>query len=327
MSEYRADLYYALAEALAEPPGWLASAGCEWPLTKAAAQLTQVSDAANEAVRLLTQIPAEPLPARQERYRALFAGAGRPRFWLYESLFHNGRFLHPSSAALEQLYLACGLQTIGAELPDHASMELAFLAHLAKQQAAEPQRKHDWRRLERLFIRQHAGCWLPPLGRSLANTTDEVYAPIGRLLTRWLQEAKQSSRQQTEANSTLPQIWQPSACTLCGFCVQTCPTHALNIRETAQETILCLNIPACTGCQKCARICNTNAVIMYVSKEDAAKANESVALRRSPRSRCPGCGQATISHAEMEYVASQIGSPTWLPYCLSCRGDLLENPL
>ncbi len=327
MSEYRADLYQALAEALAEPPGWLTYAGCDWPLTRATAKLAPASDAADEAARTLAQIPAEPLSARRKRYTALFMGVGRPRFWLYESLFRNGRFLHPSSAALEQLYLACGLQTVGAELPDHASVELAFLAHLARQQAVEPERARIWRRAEKLFIQQHAGCWLPTLGRSLANTTDEVYAPIGRLLTRWLQEAKQSSSQRRAANAVLPQIWQPSACTLCGFCVQLCPTHALSIHETAEETILCLNVPACTGCRKCEYICDTNAIVMNVSENEEFKPREPVALRRSPRACCPRCGQATISRAEMDFVSAQIGNPAWLPYCLSCRGDLMENAL
>ncbi len=327
MSEDRADLYRALAEALAEPPGWLAHAGCDWPLTRAAAQLALTSDAADEAARSLAQIPAEPLSARRKRYISLFMGSGRPRFWLYESLFCNGRFLDPSTATIEKLYLACGLQTIGAELPDHASMELAFLAHLAKRQAAEPQRERNWQRLERLFIRQHAGRWLPKLGRSLANTNDKVYAPIGRLLTRWLQEAKQSSRQQKAGASTWPQIQQSSACTLCGFCVQVCPTQALSIHESALETILYLTIPTCTGCRKCERICDTNAMVMNSAKNDVVNPNKLVALRRSPRACCPRCGQATISRAEMDYVASQIGSPAWLPYCLSCRGDLMENAL
>ncbi len=327
MSEDRADLYYALAEALAEPPDWLTHAGCEWPLTQAAAKLALASDAADEAARSLAQIPAEPLLARRKRYISLFMGAGRPRFWLYESLFCNGRFLDPTTATIEKLYLACGLQTIGAELPDHASMELAFLAHLAKRQAAEPQREHNWQRLERLFIRHHAGRWLPTLGRSLANTNDEVYAPIGRLLNQWLQEAKQSSRQQTASAFIWPHIRRPSDCTLCGFCVQVCPTKALNIHESAGETSLCLTTSVCTGCQKCERICDTNAIVMNVSENEEFKPREPVVLRRSPRACCPRCGQATISRAEMDYVASQIGSPAWLPYCLLCRGDLMENAL
>jgi TorA maturation chaperone TorD len=148
----RADLYHALAEALAEPPDWLALPGDEWPLFESAARLAPSSEAARRAVASLARVRAESSAARHQRYAALFAGAGRPRFWLYESAHLSGRLLGPQTFAVERLYHAAGLESASAELPDHASTELAFLAYLAEQGADN---------IERGFITKHAGRWLP----------------------------------------------------------------------------------------------------------------------------------------------------------------------
>ncbi|RME45522.1 MAG: hypothetical protein D6796_10395, partial [Caldilineae bacterium] len=82
-----AEVYYALAEALTEPPLWMAGAGCEWPLFEAVARAAREtgSEAAQEAAEALSAIPREGLTARRQRYRRLFEGSGRPNLWLYES--------------------------------------------------------------------------------------------------------------------------------------------------------------------------------------------------------------------------------------------------
>src|SRR3989304_6750995 len=72
----------------------------------------------------------------------------------------------------------------GAGLPVHASLESAFLAHLADvEQVANPSTSlRAGLSYEQQFIKQHAGRWLPELGRTLARSGDEVYGPIGQLL-------------------------------------------------------------------------------------------------------------------------------------------------
>ncbi len=347
----RADLYSALAEALAEPPEWLAAPGREWALFEIATRLA--ADA--RCLSALAEIRAEPLAGRRKRYAALFVGSGRPQFWLYESAFLAGRILGPDTFAVEKLYRAAGLDTLGAELPDHASMELAFLAHLAGHGAEEA---------ERGFIEKHAGRWLPELGRALARSGDEVYAPIGQLLADWLMERKCGMMnaecgmpaRRAEAHSPfiihhssfriqkLPAITQLDSCTLCGFCVQVCPTRALAIRETSAETNLVLNAGACVSCGKCQQICETEALKLTphppsplpvrtplrcasgTLRESAEQERGSIVLRESPRAACPSCGQPTISRAELDFVAAQIGHPAWLDYCLDCRPQLMENP-
>ncbi|MGC8781644.1 MAG: molecular chaperone TorD family protein, partial [Anaerolineae bacterium] len=184
----RADLYAVLAEALAEPPAWLADAGHAWPLTGIVGRLPARAPA-RRWLPVLAAVPAEPPALRRARYVRLFEGTnGPPRFWLYESAATTGRILGPQAAAVAALYRAAGVTpALGAELPDHAALELAFLAHLPEQAAADPAQAAGWRAAERQFLQQHAA-WLIELGRGLAADGDAVYAPIGALLADWLSD-------------------------------------------------------------------------------------------------------------------------------------------
>lgn len=322
--ESRSELYRSLAESLAEMPKWMLRPGKEWPLTAAAATLAAHSDAAEKVLDALEQIPPESEGARHGRYKRLFGGPGSPRFWLYESMWRTGRFLGPEMVALEQLYGAVGLQVVGAEAADHASVELAFLAHLVERQGSEPELSSKWRQLERLFIKKHAGQWLPVLGRSLASSGDAVYGPVGQLLAGWIMEAHLSQRPKREVSRGVhwPMISNEALCSLCGFCVQVCPTHVLNIQETDHETMLRVTAVTCNGCGKCIAECPSHVlnILAYDSEEDIL--GEPTILRRSPRVLCPGCGQPTVSQAELDFVAEQVGQQEWLPYCLLCRSEL-----
>lgn len=331
MLRARPRLYHALAEALAEPPDWLALPGRAWPLFESAQRLAPESEAARNAIGAIAEIRAKPLAARRARYHALFVGPGRPRFWLYESAHRSGRLLGPETFAVEKLYRAAGLEVAGSELPDHASLELAFLAHLAEQAAD---------RSERWFIEQHAGRWLPELGRALARSGDEVYAPIGQVLAEWLEE-RAGCRVTSVVNAAarrpriaprpmlhtphLPILAEAESCTLCGFCVQVCPTRALAIYETASETTLALNAAACVGCGRCERFCTAHALEMKPVPREQPSVGSWKVLRQSPRALCRGCGTPMVSRAELGFVAAHIGHPMWLDYCAECRPLLMER--
>ncbi len=321
----RAEMYAALAEVLADPPDWLAGAGSDWPLFEIAIQAARDDDsaAARRAVESLAAVQPESLTIRRHRYQQLVAGAGQPRLWLYESLYVDGRLLGPSTLAVEQIYRAAGLQAEGAELPDHASLELAFLGWLAKQEAANPTQATTWQKLTRSFIKQHAGRWLPNLGQALAADGDPVYAPIGQLLTDWLTEMVQPPHRRDKTGWRLPVMPQTKACTLCGFCVQVCPTQALILRETDIETGLVLNPSACVGCAKCEQICEFEALKMEIQP---SAQTDPVVLCLSSRATCPGCGQPTVSRTELQTIAATLGEwPPWLDYCLVCRSMLMER--
>jgi len=325
MQNPRADLYHALAELLAEPPTWLIYPGKEWPLFAAVMQLAPFSETAREAAEALVEIGAESLAMRRARYAALFVGAGRPQFWLYESLVRSGRLFGPETIAVERVYQSTGIVIASTELPDHAAVELAFLAYLTERQSREPDQSRLWQKLERRFIAQHAGRWLPDLGRALAASGDEVYAPVGKLLANWLEENGNPPRQTQGYLPNVPALHQPDDCTLCGFCVRVCPTRALVIQETVNETRLLLSIPACVGCGKCERICEFKALEMIALHQPNSgltphnSADGWQVLRQSRRVLCSRCGQPTVSQAEFEFVAAKIGPQDWLKYCLVCR--------
>ena len=317
----RAELYHALAEVLVTPPSWMAQAGVAWPLYAVVRDLRPFSPAAQQAIESLVDIQPETDLARQRRYEAVFMGNGRPRVWLYESMRLNGRLLGPETQKLAFLYQAAGLQMVGSELPDHASMELSFLAYVAQMQADDPGNRRRWQKLERDFIKKHAGRWLPDVGRALARSGDEVYVPIGKLLVGWLEEALQPPRRQ-KAAVRLPNIQTEADCTLCGFCVQVCPTKALTIYETERETSLLLSAPACIGCSKCECICDPQAMKTALVEGATPSSQKITVLRRSPRAICWGCERPLVSQAELTYVAAQLGQPTWLNYCLGCRAQM-----
>lgn len=320
----RADLYLALAEALDEPPPWLTLPGQQWPLYTCAQNLAPISAAAARAVAAIAQVRHESMQERRARYRSVFRTKGRPRVWLHESLYRNGRLLGPQMFQVEQLYRVTGLQIAGNGLPDHASVELAFLAHLARQADSDPERGGQWQQMEKRFLNKHAGRWLPELGQGLAVSGDLVYAPIGRLLVGWMEELQRPVRKRRALR--LPHV-READCTLCGFCVQVCPTKALAIDEGTSETTLLLAADRCSGCGRCVRTCETSAMELRTTRAAKAKAAEGEwkPLRRSPRATCPACGRPTVSRAELDFVASQLGRPRWLEYCLSCRAQLMEK--
>ncbi len=316
----RANLYQALAEILAEPPDWLELPGCEWPLFEAALQLVPESEAARKAVVGLMEIGEENLEERQGRYAALFASPNRPLVWIYESGALSGRLFSEISLEVEQWYRAAGVDIIGAELPDHASLELAFLAHLS---AAE---QSEFARFENDFLQKHALRWLPDLGRALVSSGDMVYGPIGRLLTDWLEEINPTRQKPIAQENHQPPRAIPSIqtglvgdCTLCGFCAQVCPTRALVVRENHETTGLQLSPRLCVGCAKCVKVCEPRVLKMDKFAAGQELAPGWVTLRNSPRATCKACGKPLISQAELAYVAARLGDPSWLDYCQECR--------
>ena len=322
----RADLYALLAELLAEPPEWMNLPGREWPLFETLTQLGAESDAARRHLDRLAGLPSEGVDQRRARYAALFA-SGRPRFWLYESAARTGKILGEPTFAMAQLLQAAGLETAGAELPDHISLELAFLSYLVGQIGNLS--------YEKQFLDQH-GAWMINLGRALAQSGDPVYAPLGHLLADWLTEQTHHATRNTgldlhtalrsvqgrthldhqTRNTFLPIIPIPNDCTLCGFCAQVCPTRALKVMQNAEGDFLSLNTADCVHCAKCERICEFHVLKMSLP---APSASETLILRQSPHARCQTCGQPIASQAEMDYIVSKIGEAAWQHLCLDCR--------
>lgn len=306
----RADMYALLAELLAEPPEWMSLPGREWPLFDTLTGLSADWQPANRHLENLAGLPAETPGRRLERYSALFA-SGRPRFWLYESAARAGKILGETAFEVARLYHAAGLEVSGAELPDHISLELAFLSHLAGQPDTLP--------YEKQFLEQR-GDWMLNLGRALQKSGDEVYALIGGLLADWLASTLTPiplplGEGQGARVPTLP---RPDECTLCGFCAQVCPTHALKVMQNAAGNYLALTVAACNGCGKCEPVCDPHALVMGAASLEKPS-DETLILRRSPHALCQKCGKPIASQAEMDYIARQVGDAPWQHLCLDCR--------
>lgn len=283
--------------------------------------------AAKQAAESMARIPAESLAERRRRYMRILDHHGTKQLYLYESGARHGRLLGEETFSVERWYRAAGLSVLGAELPDHASVELSFLGYLAEMDGAE------FRRIEREFIHQHASHWLPRLGHRLATSGDSVYGPIGRLLYGWLTEVMHPipKTRSTSGVGThpsrlilfMPAIERPEDCILCGFCVQVCPTNALAIFENKTMTRLALDTRACTGCRKCERICETGAIAMKKAEDITNPLDGWITLRQSERVECAGCGTPMVSQAEMDYLAARLENPFWLNYCADCRQAIL----
>lgn len=313
-------LYSGLARALAAEtawPDWLGAAGREWPLWLPATRLAADHhwSMLSQAITALAEVPAASRQKRQAAFEALAGGNGRPPLSLYESQHVNGRLLGPETLAVGALYRQVGLEIDGAELPDHAAIELEFLSFLAEQEMTDTANGRDWQTARRMFIKQHAGRWLPDIGRRLATASDPAWCVIGQLLTAVLSPPKNGRSPQTTGVG-LPQIAIGDACSLCGFCAQVCPTRALWIDEDAQMTQLRLMTGLCVRCRKCERVCDEEALKMT----GRSMPPTAIVLRQSPRAICPGCGTATVSQAELTAVATRLAHhPPWLDYCLDCR--------
>lgn len=327
MIEALASIYTALAETLTplgvgDLPGWLAAPGRDWPLFFPATELAarNSSPAWRDAILAVAEVGAASLASRQVEYEALFVGIGSPPVWLYESYYENGRLLGPATFQVKKLYTQAGLEVNSAELPDHAALELTFLAFLTAQESQANGHAGEWLAVRNLFIKNHAGRWLPTVGETLIRSPYPAWAAIGHLLIASLVKARPAPGKQ-EACAGFPVITQAGNCTLCGFCVQACPTRALVVHEDEATTILWMIPEKCVHCNKCTEICTENA--LQLSSE--SQPDGPIPLCESPRSNCPMCGTPTVSQAELEAIVTQLGEhPRWLDYCLDCRSYQME---
>lgn len=326
----RATVYHALAEALAGPlPG---TQRLVMEAVTAGAQKLG-SPACRKAALALAELPETGVEGLRESYaRVTNNRDGRP-LMLYESIYRHGRLAGAATWEVEEQYRAVGLDAAGGELPDHASLELAFLGHLADAEAAAREAGDGplvarLRAEQQRFLRNHAGAWLLEAGAALAAAEDPFYAVVGRLLGEFLTEELTGRKRNGKLATRLPALQDPAACTLCGLCVGSCPLGALRVVESATETTLTLDSSRCIGCDRCVRICPEEALILSTGTRVAgpgerADGSARRVLRRSPRATCPNCGQPTVSQAELDAVFARLqadaATQQRLSLCVECK--------
>jgi TorA maturation chaperone TorD/Fe-S-cluster-containing hydrogenase component 2 len=321
ISALLAEVYQSLAEvfdqtSVERAPQWILLPGVEWPLLSTVVDLAEQRPSLNleEAIKAIISVGERSADEFHRQYQTLFIGSGNPPIWLYESYYLDGRIPGPSTFAVKKLYSDAGLETIGAELPDQASIEWAFLAHLAEMEGQDSENGEIWRSAQRLFIKNHLMRWYPTVVRGLIRSGYSVWIAIGRICEAVL-ELNSGKGIKTTPQLNPPSIQDEDECTLCGFCVQECPTQALQVHEDDQTTAIWLSPSLCNGCKQCVQVCPE----FVLSLSGQFDGDEKILLRKSPRSICPGCGKPTISEAELAFVNARLENPKWVTFCLECR--------
>ncbi len=116
----------------------------------------------------------------------------------YETGYRGDGIFQQSSimADIAGFYRAHGLRAGGAERerPDHITVELEFMAFLAKKEAMALQRKSSeqveiCRDTSALFLSEHLGCWAPAFGRRAAAVASTPWlTEIGLLVALWIED-------------------------------------------------------------------------------------------------------------------------------------------
>lgn len=321
----RAVVYDALAQALNDP-GIMAGPPRHSLLAEAVSQGVSVLDSAacGRVQDALEEHLPPAVPEMRRRYAQILAPPGRRPVATYESLALTGRLAGEAALDVARWYREHGLEATDG-LPDSASAELAFMGFLADAEAEAVRQKTEstvrrLRRDQRRFLGEHVLPWLPRLGRELVASGDPHIGAIGLLLEGFLSEEQGRAARPAggAANPRVPGLQGGGQCSLCGFCVQACPTGALWITETDSETSLLMAESRCTGCARCLGECPENVLAMTAGTDGEDTAT---VLCRSPRARCPHCGRPTVSQAELDAVFARLDADA----VLQCRLGLCND--
>lgn len=116
----------------------------------------------------------------------------------YETGYRGDGIFQQSSimADIAGFYRAHGLRAGGVERerPDHITVELEFMAFLAKKEALSLQRNsfeqaEICRDTSALFLGEHLGCWAPAFGRrTTAISPSPWLGEIGHLVALWIED-------------------------------------------------------------------------------------------------------------------------------------------
>ena len=328
----RAVVYQALAEAMSWPMPGLSD-----QLLGAAriGQRVLGSAACQQAALALAELGPPDLEALDGRYTRLIASPGCRPLALHESLHRQGRLIGSTTWDVERHYRSLGLEPTDGELPDHASVELAFLGHLATSEATAWANGTRWlvdrvRAERRCFLHTHAGAWLPRVGDELTTAAGDnsFYTVVGRLLSEFLAEELTETRQSGPTDAGVPALVDLERCTMCGLCVGGCLLSALRVIDTITETVLTLSPSQCNGCGRCVRICPEGILVLSSgsrrgSQVEPANGGDYQVLRQSRRAVCPGCGQPTVSEGELHAVFTRLQADPVMQHrlslCVECK--------
>jgi TorA maturation chaperone TorD/Pyruvate/2-oxoacid:ferredoxin oxidoreductase delta subunit len=264
---------------------------------------------------------SEAEPGLEREFTRLFLGPGRPVAHPYESVYREGRTMGNTTLDVQRRLAGEGLTPGARTLPDHVSIELAFMAHLAAREAqawddGDDDGARDYLARQESFLHDHLVAWLPQFcHRILAGRPLDHYADLARdtetfvvgdaaRVRAWLGNGA------GEAGVVArPERWGVTVnrgCTLCGICVQVCRPGALQrVRHAGHGTVV-LRVDAvlCNGCAACQRWCPEESIA--VNRLLAGQHPSENELACSAMLACPGCGQLHAPAALVAKVQAQV---------------------
>jgi TorA maturation chaperone TorD/NAD-dependent dihydropyrimidine dehydrogenase PreA subunit len=263
-------------------------------------------------------------PGLEEEFTRLFLGPGRPVAHPYESVVREGRTMGETTLDVRRRLVAEGVAPKGRDLPDHVSIELAFMAHLAAREAlawdaGEDDVALDLLQKQEAFLREHLGAWLPQFCRrilagrplihygELAQRAETFVTSDAEAVRAWLGGGVPAA-----ASAPTDREWWvvtvAQKCTLCHICVEMCQPGALRGIRDEQEGMISLSFDAeiCDGCAACERWCPEG--VIQVGRDPDGGEPGSRELAHSVLLACPACGRLHIPEAMVSRIMDRLGS-------------------
>ncbi len=278
-------------------------------------------------------------------YTRLFLGPGRPIAHPYESVYVEGQLLGEAAVQVAASYAEAGLRLSISEreLPDHVSVELAFMAYLAAQEESDPAVAEMWRQLQRQFLFEHLARWLPQFCEKVEKSNAhpfycEAVRAVKELVeqdvTLLLPPARQLSSTD-RPRRRFPNIHLTvdlSLCSLCTLCADSCRFGALTISSTPTTLSLSFDLARCNGCRECLRLCPEKAVtIERRSPLAVPPSSKKKVVATAPRVICPDCNRPHIAEPWLERLADRLGVEESIHYSLAlcplCKATAGESTL
>ncbi len=290
-------------------------------------------------------------------YTRLFFGPGRPTAHPYESVFIEGRMMGEAAAQVVECYAEAGLQVsnYSHELPDHVTLELAYMAYLVAQEANDTGKAKVWRDRQYRFLHGHLARWLPQFCERIeASEANQYYRAVARELKELIEEdvatltphfprienraipstrPQRSKSSQTSSSTRYPNIHLDvdlSMCTLCTLCADSCKVGALTVESTATSLSLVFNPAFCNGCRLCLRLCPEEAISIRRGIALAAPRSSSRGVVSSAqRVVCPDCQSPHIAVPWLERLAERLGDRESVRHslarCPACKAISRKN--
>lgn len=281
----------------------------------------------------------------------------------YESTYVEGQLMGDTAAQIVDSYIDAGLQLNADEheLPDHVSVEMAFMAYLAAR--AETDTAMKWQQYQRSFLFEHLAHWLPQFFKkveesaihpfyceaaSMANKIidddlssfsllpldSEKYAipnpQIGISISSTHEHQLSVNRYPGKRFPNIHIDFDLPLCTLCTVCVDNCRSGALAVDCTPRMIRLSFDPARCNGCRKCMRLCPEQAInIIIKSPLTSPPSSQRNVVAKAPRVICPRCNRPHIAEPWLKRLATHLGNGESVQYSLAlcpfCKTTAIER--